>query len=244
MPVVVDVVIPAHNEAESIGRVIREFATAMDRLPGARVRFIVCEDGSSDGTADVVRELARELPIELISSSERKGYSRAVVDGLRAASARLVGFVDSDGQCDPSDFPKFLKAIGDADMVVGFRCPRRDPWYRLAMSRAFGVVYHRLFAVVLRDPSCPYLLVRKEALDRVLHGQLGVLSQGFWWEFQARASAVQIRVAEVPCQHRSRLAGQTQVYRPRSIPGIAGRHLVALFRLRRELRQHKNARLT
>lgn len=232
----VDVVLPAHNEADTIGVVLREFHSTVVATRLAVVRFVVCEDGSSDGTADVVRDLAREIPLEVVSSDTRKGYSRAVIDGLLATSAALVAFVDSDGQCDPSDLPRFLEAIGGADVVVGYRSPRVDPWYRMAMSKSFHLVYRRLFPVRLRDPSCPFVVMRQEALAQILRGRVGLLAQGFWWEFQARAAAAGMTVVEVPCRHRPRLAGETRVYRPSAIPGIARRHLVALVRLRRELR--------
>ena len=128
-------------------------------------------------------------------------------------------------------------------MVVGYRSPRTDPWYRLAMSKAFSLVYRRIFPVGLRDPSCPYVLIHREALARVLQGGIGLLAQGFWWEFQARASFAGLRVAEVPCRHRTRFAGQSQVYRPLAIPGIAVRHLVALGRLKRELSRRDTVRV-
>ena len=71
------------------------------------IRFVICEDGSRDNTVEVIKGLSQSLPIHLISDSERKGYSRAVLDGFRATTAEFVGFIDSDGQCDPRDFAAF-----------------------------------------------------------------------------------------------------------------------------------------
>ncbi len=200
------------------------------------IHFIVCEDGSTDDTVQVIERAAQTLPIELISSPQRKGYSRAVIDGLMAAKAPVVAFIDSDGQCDPRDFPALLEQMQSADLVVGYRNPRHDAWYRKLMSRAFKLVYELLFPVRLKDPSCPFLAIRRSCLDAVLAGHPGLLRQGFWWEFNARAAAAGLRVSQIPCNHRERLAGTTKVYSPRRIPGIAAEHLAALFALRRELR--------
>lgn len=234
----VDLVIPVHNEAASVERQLRDFDDALN-VPdsGVEVRFVVCEDGSSDGTADIVRGLAGSLPIELVSSPGRKGYSRAVLDGLVATDAEVVAFVDGDGQYVPRDLRRLVEALGPADAVIGVRTPRRDHWVRKLMSWAFGVVYMRLFPVRLADPSCPYGAITRPALDRLLAGFHEVtLPAGFWWEFYARVHAAGLRIEELPVEHRERLTGVTQVYKPKKVPGIARVHLQGLLALRRELR--------
>ena len=231
---VIDIVLPAHNEGDGIGEVLREFH-AVSSAAGISVHFVVCEDGSTDNTVEVVEALADDLPITLLTSKERKGYSRAVVDGLRETTADLVGFIDSDGQCDPRDLANLLGRLPGNDLVIGYRVPRNDALYRRVMSRSFKFVYERLFPVRLPDPSCPYMVIRRAALSEVLRGSPGRLRQGFWWEFYARANAAGLRMVTTPVHHRPRLAGETRVYRPTKIPGIATEHLGALFTLRREL---------
>jgi len=231
----IEFVLPAHNEAQSIGGTIREFSE-VTASQGFDVRFLVCEDGSSDGTADVVRAIGDQQPVKLLTSSERKGYSRAVVDGLRATTAQIIGFIDSDGQCDPADLSRLAAALDGADLVVGYRNPRADTVTRKLMSGAFKLVYERLFPVRLHDPSCPYLLIRRPALEKILSGNLGILKQGFWWEFNARAQAAGLTIQQVPVSHRTRAAGQTQVYLPKRIPRIAYEHLLGLWALRAEIR--------
>jgi hypothetical protein len=234
----IDVVLPVHNEADSIGVTLQEFnqVVAVDgKIP---IRFVICEDGSRDNTVEVLKKLSETLPIHLISDPERKGYSRAVIDGFRATTSHLVAFIDSDGQCDPHDFASFVEAhrTGEYDLVFGYRNPRHDHPIRLIMSAAFGFVYRRFFAIPLRDPSCPFLLITQPALQRVMQGNLGILKQGFWWEFCARCIAAGLRIKQLPVAHRTRTAGQTQVYRPSKVPRIAGEHLLGLLALKRELK--------
>lgn len=234
----IDVVLPVHNEELSIERVLREFYEVVAVRRQTPVHFVVCEDGSSDGTVQVLERLAGELPLTLITSPKRKGYSQAVIDGLGATQAELVSFIDSDGQCDPLDFELLrttLESSPQCDIAIGFRHARQDSLYRKAMSRAFRTVYRALFPVRLKDPSCPYLIIRRPALQSILTGSPGRLHQGFWWEFNARAAYHRLHVVEVPVSHRARLEGDTQVYRPTKIPQIAVRHLRGLVKLRREL---------
>jgi len=231
----IDVVLPAHNEGASIGATLREFYRTVAVDANIPIRFVVCEDGSSDDTLPVLKALAAELPLKLISDPVRKGYSRAVIDGLSATDSEWVACIDSDGQCDPADFAELLALRDGTDLVVGWRNPRSDPWTRKAMSGAFGWVYRIFFDVGLRDPSCPYILIRRVGLEKILAGGVGILKQGFWWEFFARAAALGLVIRETPIHHRLRTSGTTQVYRPAKVPRIAMEHLLGLFRLRREL---------
>jgi glycosyltransferase involved in cell wall biosynthesis len=234
----IDIVLPAHNEGGSIGHTLSEFHEIVSKQ-GYCVRFVVCEDGSTDNTVAVIQETAKTIPVKLISDSVRKGYSRAVVDGFKATDSDLIGFIDSDGQCNPADFDRLYREMQSSgvDLIAGYRNPRKDHWIRKLMSFAFGVVYRCFFNVRLKDPSCPFLIVKKEALAKLLTGNPGILRQGFWWEFQARAVAWGLKVREIPVDHRVRTAGQTQVYKPAKVPGIAWEHLNGLRTLKRELKQ-------
>jgi glycosyltransferase involved in cell wall biosynthesis len=238
----IDVVLPAHNEEEAIGDVLREFYRIAHEKDGIDLRLVVAEDGSTDRTREVVETVGQDFPVLLLAKAPRKGYSRGVLDGLRATSAPLISFSDSDGQCDPSDLVRLLNHLDGFDMVVGYRKPRGDSLFRRAISRAFRVVYEALFPVRLHDPSCPFLIIRREALSRVLEGSPGILRQGFWWEFNARANAAGLHVNEIPVHHRTRTAGKTQVYHLQKVPRIAIEHIRGLFQLRRELIALKNWR--
>lgn len=230
----IDVVLPVHNEGASIAATLREFHAKVtsDGLP---IRFVICEDGSKDDTVPVLQALAKELPIKLISDPVRKGYSRAVIDGLLATESDWVVCIDSDGQCDPADFATLAAARPGNDMIIGYRNPRSDTVMRKAMSGAFGFVYRLFFNVRLRDPSCPYVLINRSGLAAILAGNVGILKQGFWWEFVARATSLGLRIRELPVSHRVRASGVTQVYRLTKIPRIAVEHLAGLRKLHREL---------
>src|SRR5947199_6349137 len=131
----VEVILPAHNEADSIECTIREIYDELSQH--VKVGFIVCEDGSRDNTKEILRKLAKELPLRLNLSDERKGYSRAVREGMEMLEAGYLLCLDSDGQCDPRDFPRFWAARDKADVIVGWRVSRADTLARRSMSRFF-----------------------------------------------------------------------------------------------------------
>lgn len=228
------ILLPVHNEAESIAATVREIYQEIS--PKVPMQFIICEDGSRDNTQEVLTELAREIPCKLIMSKARKGYSRAVLDGMKALDAPYLLCLDSDGQCDPKDFWEHWNARDKADVVMGWRVDRADNLMRKAMSRTFYYVYQLFYHVPLNDPSCPYLLAPRHVIRAIVPEQ-GEMQQGFWWEFMARVHRRGFSIAELPVHHRERAAGETQVYKLSKLPGIGWRHFRALFRIWSQTRQ-------
>ncbi|HVP51311.1 MAG TPA: glycosyltransferase family 2 protein [Terriglobales bacterium] len=225
---VLEVLLPVHNEAESIAATIGEiYDTLSPRIP---LRFIICEDGSTDDTKNVLTRLSQTFPIRLIMSEERKGYSRAVIDGMKSLQADYLLCLDSDGQCDPKDFWKFWDGRNHQAVTIGQRVCRSDNLLRKTMSRVFYTIYQLLYHVPVHDPSCPYVLANKQVIDSVV-SELGAMKQGFWWEFIARVHRRGFSIREVPVNHRNRTAGTTRVYRLTKLPVIAGQHLAALFKV-------------
>lgn len=223
-----NVVLPVHNEAESIADTLAEIYAELS--PRVQLEFVISEDGSVDDTREILSRLSQELPMQLITSPERKGYSRAVRDAFKRCSAPWVLFLDSDGQCLPSDYwpLKDKRDEGDYDVAMGRRVNRSDSLFRRVMSGSFLTVFQLLFRVPVHDPSCPFLLMSREVIDSVVD-ELGVLREGFWWEFVARSHRKGYRIAEVPITHRQRAAGETKVYHLSKLPGITSRHFVGLF---------------
>jgi len=229
----VEVLLPVHNEGDSIEATIRELYEEFS--PRVRVQFIVCEDGSKDNTKEVLTRLDQTLPMNLELSDARKGYSRAVVDGMMKMRAPYLLCIDSDGQCDPKDFWQFWEAREKADVLLGWRTQRADNPMRKLMSRGFFYIYQLFYHVPIHDPSCPYMLARKEVVQQIAPFQKE-MKQGFWWEYVARCHLAGFSIKEFPIHHRDRAAGETQVYKLRKLPEIGYKHFMALFKIRQQKR--------
>ena len=121
------IVIPAKNEAASLGGVLQELKR---RHPQAEI--VLVDDGSDDGTGDV----ARANGATLVRNPYSLGNGAAVKAGVRAARGRLVVCMDADGQHAPADVARLLKLQAQGyDMVVGARSGSRSqasPWRHLA----------------------------------------------------------------------------------------------------------------
>jgi len=235
----VQIVLPVHNEEKCIEAVVRGIYDEISaRVP---VEFIICEDGSEDKTKEILQKLSHEIPIKLLMSDARKGYSQAVIDGFKEVTADYVLALDSDGQCSPEDFWKFYEQRENYDVIIGWRKPRFDTFLRRFLSWGFKQLYRTLLHVPVHDPSCCFLLVRKNVIKAVLN-DLGILKQGFQWEFIARVYGRGFNIKEIPVKHRERIAGTTKVYHLNKLTGIANSHVSGLFQIRQQIRtKHKSS---
>jgi glycosyltransferase involved in cell wall biosynthesis len=223
-----EIVMPVCNEGATIAATLREWYDELS--PRIALEIVVAEDGSRDNTKEVLRGLSRELPLKLDMTDARRGYGSAVLAALRATSGAHVLAVDSDGQCDPRDFWPFWKHRDRFDVLIGWRVRRGDSLARRLMSRSFKLLHRALFGVPLHDPSCPYVLISRPLLETLLP-ELGTLTEGFWWEFIARAASRGARIGEVPIAHRLRAHGATVVFKPAQVPRIAWQNGIGLLRI-------------
>jgi glycosyltransferase involved in cell wall biosynthesis len=229
------VVLPVYNEAGTIERVLRDVHSKIACRLGS-VELIVAEDGSTDGTPELLERLAPELGIRLVSSRERKGYTRAVKDALALATRRWIFFSDSDGQHEPDDVFRLAEAIerADADIAAGVKTPRRDPWPRLALSRGMSAANRVLLGASFRDGNAGFRLMRTAVVREVLP-QLGALRLFVNVELLLRARANGHRIVEVPVRHYAREDGGSRGLPPSRIPGEVARLARGMLALRREL---------
>ena len=164
---------PAYNEADNIAAMVELVKTRTAGLVDD-LEIIVVDDGSKDGTGDIIRELAlRDPRVRLVQHSVNQGYGAAVADGVWAATKELIFFTDSDLQFDLQELPRFLMRINDADMVVGYRYARSDPWYRTLFGNGWSWLVNLLFGYTARDIDCAFKLFRHKVIDTVQVGSRG-----------------------------------------------------------------------
>jgi glycosyltransferase involved in cell wall biosynthesis len=111
-PAAVSVIIPAMNEAEAIGPLVRALAAV-----GAWHEILVIDDGSTDATAAE----AAAAGARVVRHPYNKGNGAAVKTGIRQATGEFVLIIDGDGQHDPADALRLIARLGEYDLVVGAR---------------------------------------------------------------------------------------------------------------------------
>ncbi len=195
---IVEIIIPAYNEEQSIVRVI-------DAIPKERLkRIIVVDNGSTDRTA----ELARAAGADVVSEPNR-GYGSACLRGLQETThSDAVAFVDGDFSDDPSELPHLLEPIlnGDADLVIGSRIAGQRERGALPIHANLGnrlacFLIRRLFGHTFTDLG-PFRVIRCSALERL---KMRDRTWGWTVEMQAKAAIQGLRCCEVPVSYRKRI---------------------------------------
>jgi len=229
----VSLVLPVYNEAGVIENVLREYYEEVVRkVPGSEL--VVAEDGSTDGTKEILERVSREIPIRLISGKERKGYFRALKDASKLPKNDVIFFSDSGGGHDPRDFFKLYSYIGDYDIVMGYKSPRRDFWYRILLSRGYNAMIGLFFGAWYHDIDCGFRLIKKRCLDDVMP-EVCTLRHCLASEFTIRAKQKGYLIKEVPITHRKRDLVEIKNFSPKKLPRIVWDMFSGLIRLRFEL---------
>lgn len=226
----IDIILPVYNERVALEQVLQEWSIQLKKLK-LHYCFIICEDGSTDGTKELLQKIRKKYPIKLNQKSYRRGYGPSVIDGIISSHGSFILCIDSDGQCDPSDFATFWKERKKDMVCIGWRISRADVLSRKIYSGSFKQFFSILFPHPPHDPSAPYVLFSKKKILPYLH-YLTFLKEGFWWGFVGTCIKWNIPIKEFPINHRLRIDGKTQVYTLSKMPSIAFRNIVGLVQLR------------
>lgn len=195
----VDVIIPALNEAESIGLVLRA-------IDDPRVRHVVVVDnGSTDATAAIAHQCGATVVEEPM-----RGYGSACLAGIAWVSKDppdALVFLDADFSDHPEELPLLLAQIdAGADLVVGSRTTGGAAPGALLPQARFGNwlstrLVRLLYGVEFTDLG-PFRVITWSALRMI-----GMQDVDFGWtvEMQVKAAKHGVPCAEVPVRYRERI---------------------------------------
>lgn len=217
------VIIPAYNEAASIGAVVQEVRTAL----GPAVPIVVVDDGSADATAAcalAAGAVVLQFPYNL-------GVGAGMQAGLQLAVAREAAYalrLDGDGQHNPYDALALLAVVarGEADVAIGSRwlSPRNigqagATAYRPPAGRALGIwLFANLIQLLTGQPTTDPTS-GLHAYNRRAMRYLARHHPQDYPEVETRIMLVRrgLRVVERPATMRPRLAGASSITRPKAL---------------------------
>jgi glycosyltransferase involved in cell wall biosynthesis len=194
----VSVIIPTHNEAQAIGRVLAD-------LPSDLVtEVIVVDSNSTDGTPDLARSLGAEVIQE-----PRRGYGRACLTGLaNAKNPDVVVFLDGDYSDRPAELPILLAPIveGRADVTLGSRLHDRRsaaalPWHQVLGNRLAVTLIKLLYGLKINDLG-PFRAARADVLRALA---LQETTYGWAVEMILKGALAGFRIVEVPVSYHARI---------------------------------------
>jgi glycosyltransferase involved in cell wall biosynthesis len=194
-PVRVSVIIPTHNEAQAIERVLADLPSELT------TEVIVVDSNSNDGTPEIAARMGARVVQE-----PRRGYGRACLTGLAMAnSPDVVVFLDGDYSDRPSELPMLLAPIteGRADITLGSR--RRSagalPWHQVFGNRLAASLIRLLYGLEISDLG-PFRAGRADVLRALA---LEETTYGWAVEMILKSVLAGFRVVEVPVSYYPRI---------------------------------------
>jgi glycosyltransferase involved in cell wall biosynthesis len=194
----VSFVVPARNEARTIGEVLERIdALGLDR------QVIVVDDGSTDGTAEIaVRHDC------LVIRQPARGKGAAIRAAIPHVDGEIAVIQDADMEYDPADVPALIDPIerGVADVVFGSRLSGGRPqrahlFWHLVGNRALSLLANALFDSTLTDIETGYKAFRSDALRSL---DLRYDDFAVEAEIAAKVCARKLRVYELPVAYYGR----------------------------------------
>jgi glycosyltransferase involved in cell wall biosynthesis len=205
---VIKVIIPAFNEQNSIGKVLRD-------IPKEWVsEIIVVNNNSKDDT----EEVAREAGVTVLKE-ERQGYGYACLKGMDYVKTQnpqpdIIVFMDADYSDHPEQLPEVVKPIleKDMDLVIGSRALGEKEKGAMTPQQVFGNwlatrLLHLFYGANFTDLG-PFRAVTWEALQRI---NMQDKTYGWTVEMQLKAAKLGLRCTEVPVKYRRRREGVSKV---------------------------------
>lgn len=160
-------VIPAFNEEENIGWVVRECRNYVDEV-------IVVDDGSTDRTSSE----AKEAGAIVLRHPRNMGKGAALRTGFREALRRgadIIVVIDGDGQHNPHDIPRLVRELleKDADIVIGSRFLKKQlggmPPQRVLSNLLTTTILRVFFGLKITDSQCGFRAYRRSAVEKLIN---------------------------------------------------------------------------
>ena len=221
-------VIPARNEAHTIGEVVRETARYVHEV-------LVLDGGSRDGTADQARAAGAR-----VVTDRGRGKGAAVRQSLEETAADIVVFLDADGSHDPADIPSLVRPVltRHAELCVGSRFSGGTDELSVTVGQlirtigniSMNIAINRRFDVALTDTLNGFRAIRREvALEVKLVENRHTIEQ----EMVMKVLAYGYRVVNRPTHEYSRLFGASHIAVWREWPTFVRCVLVNIFQPQR-----------
>jgi glycosyltransferase involved in cell wall biosynthesis len=230
----ISVILPAYNEGENIERIIKNSFSFLCRQDVFKeYEIIVVDDHSIDNTAEILRNLTNKIAtLKVVTHFENLGYGKALMTGVKNSRYSLLLFMDADGQFKIESINNLIKYISNYDIITGYRCKRKDPFFRIALGKIYTSLVSVLLGLNFKDINCGFKLFKKEVMQSHYRFNRGLFYTGVFLDAKSKG----FRVKEIPVEHFPRLNGKQTGASPKVLSNAAVDIIKLIFlRLRESL---------
>jgi glycosyltransferase involved in cell wall biosynthesis len=210
--------IPAYNEQDRIGPVLRDYAQFFRERYPAKFQIVVVLNGCVDNTLGVVERAAAQFPeIRAVNFPAPIGKGGALIEGLKLApTTDIIGYVDADGATAPSAFLDLVRHCDLVDCAIGSRWLPGSVLHQSQSKqrRVFSRLFHRfvqlLFRMNIRDTQCGAKVMRRGAVERI-HSKLRIADVAFDINLLYSLKHAGFTVLEVPTEWTDKIGSKIKL---------------------------------
>jgi dolichol-phosphate mannosyltransferase len=209
------VVIPTYNERTNIPQLVPAIL-----LQDPRLEVLIVDDNSPDGTGQLADDLASaDGRVHVLHRPAKAGLGKAYLAGFRWALDQGYDYVfemDADFSHDPKFLPEFLRAVEDADLVIGSRYKAgvnviNWPMSRLLLSIGANQYAKIVTGLPLDDSTGGFKCFRRRVLEAIALDRVKSNGYSFQIEMSFLAWKKGFRLREIPIVFTDRVEGQSKM---------------------------------
>lgn len=199
----ISLIIPAKNEAESLGVVLNEIKNF-----NFINEKIVIVDNETDNSIEVAKKYDCKIIIQ-----KNKGYGSAIIEGFQNANNKFGCIFNADYSFDPKDLKKFINQCEMFDFIFATRYQNNsgsddDDWVTFIGNKFFSFISKRILRIELSDILYTYVMCNVEKFKL-----LDLKSNNFRFciELPFKVSQSNNTYTEIPSYERKRYGGKKKV---------------------------------
>jgi dolichol-phosphate mannosyltransferase len=184
------------------------------------INILFVDDNSPDGTGLIIDQMCnKDERVHVLHRPGKSGLGRAYIAGFKWALENGYSYIfemDADFSHDPGEIPNFLKAIENADMVLGSRYMHgiritNWPISRLILSKSASIYVRTITGMPLTDPTGGFKCYRREVLAAI--DLDSIVSNGYSFQIEMKHNAWMkgFRIVEIPITFVDRRSGYSKM---------------------------------
>lgn len=228
----ISIIVPTYQEVQNLqplSEMIQSALEAADSGTEHPYEIIIMDDNSQDGSIEKVAELADRHPIRIVTRTEDRGLSPAVIDGFAEANGDYVVVMDADLSHPASAIPKMIAqlASGESDFVLGSRYVEGgsidDSWTLWRYINSVVATLPALPLTKVKDPMSGFFAVRKKDIPNARY----LSPIGYKIALEVMVKGEFEKVSEVPIHFVDRVHGESKLTLAEQLKYL--RHLRRLY---------------
>jgi dolichol-phosphate mannosyltransferase len=218
------IIVPTYNELDNLRPLLKEIFTSAPETD-----VLIVDDNSPDGTGKLADEISSENPqVHVMHRAGKLGLGTAYIAGFKYAIEHgydAAFEMDADFSHNPRYLPDFLKAIENADLVIGSRYISGGGTPNWSLLRRFisggGNIFARfMLGIPVHDCTAGYRCYRREVLESIDLDYIESQGYAFQVELAYRVYKKGFRIVEIPIIFLDRRVGKSKMSRKIFVEGF------------------------